>query len=474
MNASTTRLILVPGLPCIGGEGSAVDGDDLLDRQAVLFREREVALVVAGNAHDRALAIGHEDVVADPELGVLARERMRHVKAGRHALLFHRRELGLDDRAALAFVDEGCDPRIRARRVRCERVLRRHCAEGDAHDGVGPRREHPQLAVADKIARCIPDVVREGKAHAFAAADPVGLHRAHALGPASHLFQIVEELVRIVGDPQVIHRDLALLDLRARAPAFAIDHLLVGKHRLIDRIPVDHAGLLVRDAALEHLEKQPLIPAVIPGLAGRKLARPVDREPHRLHLFFHVRDVVVGPLRRSDTLFHRRVFRRQPERIPAHRHQHVVPVHAHIPVHHVADGVVAHVPHVQHARRVRKHRNAIELRPAGALPGAKALHRSPVRLRRSFDSGGAIRLHEDSCPTWSRGLYREDDVRPRPVNQCQVRPARPPRGQRTGPPRPRVSRAAESGLRRLARGTRRARPRSACRGLCRRSRRRDS
>ena len=188
MNASTARLVLVPRLPCIGGERRAVDGDDLLDRQTVLFREREIALVVAGNAHYRALAVSHENVVADPELDLFARERMRHMEAGRHPLLFHRRELGLDNRAALAFIDERGEPRIRMRRVRGERVLGRDRAEGDAHDRVGARREYPQLPIGDGVARCVPDVVREGEAHAFAAADPVGLHRPHALGPAGHLF----------------------------------------------------------------------------------------------------------------------------------------------------------------------------------------------------------------------------------------------------------------------------------------------
>ena len=35
--------------------------------------------------------------------------------------------------------------------------------------------------------------------------------------------------------------ELALLDQRARAPAAAVDHLLVGEHGLVDRVPVDRA-----------------------------------------------------------------------------------------------------------------------------------------------------------------------------------------------------------------------------------------
>ena len=76
------------------GEGLAVDGDHLLDRQAVFLREREVALVVRRHAHHRAVAVAHQHVVADPDCDLLAGQRMRDEEAGRHAFLFHRREVG--------------------------------------------------------------------------------------------------------------------------------------------------------------------------------------------------------------------------------------------------------------------------------------------------------------------------------------------------------------------------------------------
>ena len=89
---------------------------------------------------------------------------------------------------------------------------------------------------------------------------------------------IREQFLGAGGDAHVVHRDLALFHQRAGAPAAAVDHLLVGEHRLVDRIPVDHAGLLVRDALLQHPQEQPLVPAVVGRVAGRELARPVDGE----------------------------------------------------------------------------------------------------------------------------------------------------------------------------------------------------
>ena len=62
-----------------------------------------------------------------------------------------------------------------------------------------------------------------------------------------------------------------------RQPRPSID-LLVGEHGLVDRIPVDERVLAVGDAFLEHLQEQPLVPAVVLGLAGRQFARPVEGE----------------------------------------------------------------------------------------------------------------------------------------------------------------------------------------------------
>jgi hypothetical protein len=255
--------------------------------------------------------------------------------------------------------------------------------ERHAHDRVGARREHAQhllLAV---------DLVREAEVHAEALADPVLLHDLDALGPAE-AFEVVQQLVGVLSDPHVVHRDLALFDQRARAPAAPVDHLLVGEHGLVDRVPVHRAGLLVRDALFEHLQEQPLVPLVVIGAAGRDFARPVDGEAHRLHLLLHVRDVVVRPLRRRHVVGDRGVFRRHAERVPTHRHQHVVAVHPQIAVHHVIDRVVAHVAHVQLARRIRQHRDAVELGLVGGFRRLIGVAGAPLPLRGGFDVGGNV------------------------------------------------------------------------------------
>ncbi len=329
-------------------------------------REREVAFVVRRHAHHRAVAVAHQHVVADPDLDALAGQRVRHVQTGRHALLLHRRDVGLDHAAPATFVDERGELRVRLRRLLRQRMLGGHRRERHAHDRVRARRENVHAAVADQLAIVAADIVREREAHALALADPVRLHRLHAFGPAGHLVQVFEQLLGVVGDAKVVAGDLALLDDRAGAPAAPVDHLLVCEHRLVHRIPVDDLRRAVRDATLQHAQEQPLVPAVVVRVAGGDLARPVDRKAHRLHLLLHVRDVLARPLRRRLAVLDRRVLRGQSERVPTHRHQHVLPAHAQMPVHDVVDRVVAHVAHVQLARRIRaaSTRNRTSSRPA--------------------------------------------------------------------------------------------------------------
>ena len=271
-------------------------------------------------------------------------------------------------------------------RAQRERMLRRDRAERDAHDRVGARREHVEPAAADQPASRVADVVQEGEAHALALAEPVLLHQLDALGPAGQAgLHALEQLVGVLRDLQVVAGNLALLDQRARAPAAALDHLLVGEHGLVDRIPVDDLRAPLGDAGLEHLQEEPLVPLVVRRIAGRDLAAPVDRQAERLHLRLHRGDVVARPARRRHAVLHRRVLGRQAERVPAHRHQHVHAGHAQLARQHVVDRVVAHVAHVQPAARVRQHRAGVELGPARVLDDAIGVGGAPCALRELLD-----------------------------------------------------------------------------------------
>ena len=105
----------------------------------------------------------------------------------------------------------------------------------------------------------------------------------------------------------------------------------------------------------QEFEEHLLLVAVVARVAGRDLAAPVDREPHRPELSAHGVDVVVGPLCRMDLLLHGGVFRGQAESVPSHGMEHVEAAGALVAGNDVAHGVVADMAHVDAARGVREH-----------------------------------------------------------------------------------------------------------------------
>ena len=154
---------------------------------------------------------------------------------------------------------------------------------------------------------------------------------------------------------------------------------------------------LVGQAALEQLQEDPLRPAVVLGLGGRELARPVDRPAHALHLLADRGDVVVRDVARVAALADRGVLGRQAERVVAHRVQHAQAVAAALMAERVADRVVLDVPHVQVARRVRQHLEHV-LQARGVLPrlgvrGDEGLGVVPDLLPLGLDRGRVVALH---------------------------------------------------------------------------------
>ena len=367
------------------------------DAQVVLRRELEVALVVGGHAHDRALAVAHEHVVGDPDPDGLCGEGVQHVQPRVQALLLLGGGIGFHHAAAAAFVDEGRKPGVAGGGGERDRVLGGDGEKGGAEQRVRPRGEHLQRPVRGHRLAGIGGV-GEGDFAALAAADPVGLHDLHPLRPPRELLKIAEELVGVAGDVQVIHRDLALFHESPRAPAPPLDHLLVGEHGLVDGIPVHDPRPAVGDALFQHAQEQPLVPPVITRVAGGELTAPIDAEAERLQLRAHIFDVLTGPARGRHTVADGGVLGRQAERDPAHGLQHVTALHAHEAGQYVADGIIAHMPHVQPPRWVGQHGQAIEFLPSRVLAHLEGAMPFPVLLRGALDGGRIVDLvHQESA-----------------------------------------------------------------------------
>ncbi len=116
----------------------------------------------------------------------------------------------------------------------------------------------------------------------------------------------------------------------------------------------------------------------------------------RLQLPAHRRDVFARPRRRVHPTLDRRVLRRQPERIPAHRVQHVEALRPLEAGDDVAEGVVANMAHVNAPGRVREHFKNIVLaavtRPRARRSSLPLLpDRLPLQLRSCGNRSGTCR-----------------------------------------------------------------------------------
>ncbi len=300
---------------------------------------------------------------------------MDHVDPGRVTLLLGGLDLGGAGAAGLALGDEGRGVGVAGGGSLGNRVVGRDREEARTENRVRPRRE--DLDLVDPV-----DRLREskGKPQAAALADPVLLHQPHLLRPLIEPLEPVEQIVGEIGDLEEPLRKLAALDHRARAPAATLDHLLVGEHRHVDRVPIDLALLAVDEAGVEQVEEKRLLVAVISGIAGRELAAPVDREADPLKLLAHRRDVRRGPFRRMDAALHRRVLGRHPERVPAHRMKHFMTLHPAEARDDVAHRVVAHMAHVDAPRGIGEHLEHIGLGLAAVAVGREAVFFGPPRL----------------------------------------------------------------------------------------------
>ncbi len=173
-----------------------------------------------------------------------------------------------------------------------------------------------------------------------------------------------QQFLGIVGDLEEPLRQFALLDDRAGAPAAAVDDLLVGEHGVVDRIPVDLRFLARDQPGGEEIQEQLLLMPVIGGIAGGDLARPVERQAHRLELRAHRRRYWRRSISAGCVLFCIAAFSAgMPNASQPIGCRTLKPLRALVARHDVAHRVVAHMPHVDAPGRIGEHLEHVIVRP---------------------------------------------------------------------------------------------------------------
>ncbi len=123
-------------------------------------------------------------------------------------------------------------------------------------------------------------------------------------------------------------------------PAFTVDDLLVGQHRLAFVAPPLQTAVLVGQSGSVHFAKNPLRPLVIDRLVGGYFFGPVVAPAHGFVLFVVVGDDSGHGLLRRDAGFDGIVFCWQAKSVPANGVVALVALLALEPGQYVADGVV--------------------------------------------------------------------------------------------------------------------------------------
>ena len=147
------------------------------DRQSIFSGECKVSFIVGWDRHDRAGAIGHQDVVRDPDRDALAVDRVEGIGAGEHAGLFLVHGLTFDIRLAGSLLFLVFDRRLVFSGVV---ILSTSGCSGENTMKVAPHNVSGRVV---KISILVTGFGLEDDRSAFAASDPVGLQGLHALGP---------------------------------------------------------------------------------------------------------------------------------------------------------------------------------------------------------------------------------------------------------------------------------------------------
>ena len=348
---------------------------------------------MGGHGHDGPGAVAREDVVGDPNGDLAAGHRVQGKGAGPDAgFVFGQLgafQIGLGSGELLILLHRR--GLCRRGNSRHEPMLGRQHHVGCPEQGVGPRGEHPDLL---RLA-----IHLEINLGALAAADPVALHLLERVRPLNGV-QVGQELFGIGGDAQhplahrlANHREAAHL-------ALAVDDLFVGQHgaqlgapihrrlgdigqalgiaegallslglavgwvgQRLDRLGLVGGGVEPR---VVDLQEDPLRPPKVFRIGGGQLARPVVAEAQRLDLARKIRDVGLGGDPRVLARLHGVLLRRQAERVPTHRVQHVEALGPAI------------------ARQDVRRRVPLGMPDMQAGPGGVGEHVEDVELRRQF------------------------------------------------------------------------------------------
>ena len=324
----------------VGGGAADSAPHDLNDGQIERLGKVPVPLVVGGNRHDRACAVGDKHIIGDPDGNLRAVHGVEGVRAAPYAGLL------LSKIGALQVAFAGRFLQIRGNRhllFRRGDLLHQGMFRGQHHvgcpeKGIGPGGVNLQ--------RLRVSVYLERNVCAFGAAYPVPLHELDRLRPVQAV-QVREEALGIGGDLQNPLADALTGNGGSAAFTLAVLHFLIGQARLAGGAPVNGALRFIGQALFEEFEEYPLGPAVVIPAGGVHFPVPVVGEAQGLDLGAELADVRRSGERGVCAGLDGVILRREAECVEAHGVQHVESPHAEVTGVDVRGGIAFGVAHVE-------------------------------------------------------------------------------------------------------------------------------
>ena len=275
-----------------------------------------------GNGHNGAGAVGHHDIIGDPDRHTGAVYRVDGVCPNRYTrlFLFSTQPLDLALPGGLKHISLHLGLTVRLGQFVHQRMLGSQYHKGRTPQRVGTRGKDDDVIALFGL---------EHDIGAFAPPDPVCLHGFHTLRPVD--LAKVEEFLGIVGDAEEPLLQVLLDNLGSAPLAVAIftPYLLPCQCRVALGTKVHWGRGSVGHAVMIEFQKEPFAPTVVAGQAGNCLSLPVEHGPHALELPPHLFDIGHGQGVRVDAALDGRVLSRQPKGVKAHGEQDIETPHTH-------------------------------------------------------------------------------------------------------------------------------------------------
>ena len=292
-----------------------------LDRQIEFASKLEITLIMCGNCHNGARAVGHQHVIGNPDRDLFARDRVNGITAREDARLFFVGRFALNIRLAqsLGLIGHYFFFLSRSSQFFHQRMLRGQYHKGHPPQSIGAGSEYFQL---------IPLLGAELDQRTFGFTDPVGLQHAYTRRPIDRI--VIQQFFGIIGDLEEPLFQILLDNRRTTTLAVAVipPDLFARQSGIAIRAPIHRRHFAISQTVFVKLFEEKLRPAIIFFVRRNDLAAPIKHGTHAFQLSAHAINIGIGPGTRMNVALDRRIFRRQAKGVEANWEHHVEPIHA--------------------------------------------------------------------------------------------------------------------------------------------------